>query len=106
MSQDALTRALRHVLDGRWREVREQVRRDLDPGICPSSSRQASSSETSGGAIANLGTARHHAAYLPGMLDGSLLGCFAMTETGRGCDVQDLHTTARTVSSRPKLLRD
>jgi hypothetical protein len=31
MSQDALTRALRHVLDGRWREVREQVRRELDP---------------------------------------------------------------------------
>ena len=47
-----------------------------------------------GGAIANLGTQRHHAAYLPSVIDGGLLGCFAMTETGRGSDVQDLHTTA------------
>ncbi|WP_427385369.1 acyl-CoA dehydrogenase [Janibacter sp. G56] len=47
-----------------------------------------------GGAIANLGTARHHEQYLPGMLDGSLLGCFAMTETGHGSDVQSLLTTA------------
>ncbi|HQF03853.1 MAG TPA: acyl-CoA dehydrogenase [Phycicoccus sp.] len=47
-----------------------------------------------GGAIANLGTQRHHTAYLPSVIDGSLLGCFAMTETGRGSDVQDLHTTA------------
>ncbi|PRY56678.1 acyl-coenzyme A oxidase [Knoellia remsis] len=47
-----------------------------------------------GGAIANLGTERHHTAYLPGMLDGSLLGCFAMTETGHGSNVQHLETTA------------
>ena len=47
-----------------------------------------------GGAIANLGTARHHAAYLPRVLDGSLLGCFAMTEHGSGSDVQALLTTA------------
>jgi len=47
-----------------------------------------------GGAIANLGTQRHHTAYLPGVLDGSLLGCFAMTETGHGSDVQHLETTA------------
>ncbi len=47
-----------------------------------------------GGAIANLGTQRHHTAYLPSVIDGGLLGCFAMTETGRGSDVQDLHTTA------------
>lgn len=47
-----------------------------------------------GGALANLGTARHHTAYLPGMLDGTLLGCFAMTETGHGSNVQHLETTA------------
>ena len=46
------------------------------------------------GAIANRGTARHHAAYLPRVLDGSLLGCFAMTEHGSGSDVQALLTTA------------
>ncbi|CAN7453912.1 acyl-CoA dehydrogenase family protein [Knoellia sp. LjRoot47] len=47
-----------------------------------------------GGALANLGTQRHHTAYVPGMLDGSLLGCFAMTETGHGSNVQHLETTA------------
>lgn len=47
-----------------------------------------------GGALANLGTQRHWDTYLPGMLDGSLLGCFAMTETGHGSDVQSLLTTA------------
>ncbi|WP_035914201.1 acyl-CoA dehydrogenase [Knoellia sinensis] len=47
-----------------------------------------------GGAIANLGTQRHHTAYLPGMVDGTLLGCFAMTETGHGSNVQHLETTA------------
>ena len=47
-----------------------------------------------GGAIANLGTKRHWDAYLPGMLDGSLLGSFAMTELGHGSDVQSLLTTA------------
>ena len=47
-----------------------------------------------GGAIANLGTQRHHTAYLPGMVDASLLGCFAMTETGHGSNVQHLETTA------------
>ncbi|MEO6019508.1 MAG: acyl-CoA dehydrogenase [Knoellia sp.] len=47
-----------------------------------------------GGAIANLGTERHHTAYLPGMLDGTILGCFAMTETGHGSNVQHLETTA------------
>lgn len=47
-----------------------------------------------GGAIANLGTDRHHERYLPGMADLSLPGCFAMTETGHGSDVQHLLTTA------------
>lgn len=47
-----------------------------------------------GGAIANLGTDRHHERYLPGMADLSLPGCFAMTETGHGSDVQSILTTA------------
>ena len=44
--------------------------------------------------MANLGTARHHAAYLPQIVSAELPGCFAMTETGHGSDVQALGTTA------------
>ena len=47
-----------------------------------------------GGAVANLGTQRHHTAYLPQILSAELPGCFAMTETGHGSDVQSLGTTA------------
>ncbi|MGD7708171.1 acyl-CoA dehydrogenase family protein [Microlunatus sp. Y2014] len=47
-----------------------------------------------GGAILNLGTRHHHETYLPGVLDLSTPGCFAMTETGHGSDVQGLRTTA------------
>jgi acyl-CoA oxidase len=47
-----------------------------------------------GGAILHLGTERHHAAYLPGLISLELLGCFAMTETGHGSDVANLRTTA------------
>lgn len=47
-----------------------------------------------GGAIENLGTARHHDAYVKRLIDLDLLGCFAMTETGHGSDVQELETTA------------
>ncbi|MFC7449295.1 acyl-CoA dehydrogenase [Rhodococcus daqingensis] len=47
-----------------------------------------------GGAIENLGTARHHQAYVKPLIDLDLLGCFAMTETGHGSDVQALETTA------------
>lgn len=46
-----------------------------------------------GGAIANLGTERHHEQYLRPMADLSLPGCFAMTETGHGSDVQSILTT-------------
>lgn len=45
-----------------------------------------------GGAIENLGTARHHR-MIPGIIDLSIPGCFAMTETGHGSDVQQLETT-------------
>ncbi len=47
-----------------------------------------------GGAITALGTAEHHRRYLPGAMDLSLLGCFAMTESGHGSDVESLGTTA------------
>jgi acyl-CoA oxidase len=47
-----------------------------------------------GGAIENLGTERHHQAYVPRIINLDLLGCFAMTETGHGSDVQSLETTA------------
>ncbi|GAA1076600.1 acyl-CoA dehydrogenase [Pseudonocardia alni] len=47
-----------------------------------------------GGAVQVLGTERHHEQYLRKIIDGELLGCFAMTETGHGSDVQHLHTTA------------
>lgn len=47
-----------------------------------------------GGAVQVLGTERHHERYLRQIMDGELLGCFAMTETGHGSDVQHLRTTA------------
>src|SRR4051812_6632291 len=47
-----------------------------------------------GGAILQLGTERHHDAYLEDLIHGRLLGCFAMTETGHGSNVQALGTTA------------
>lgn len=47
-----------------------------------------------GGAVVALGTERHHERYLESIMDLSLPGCFAMTETGHGSDVQHLRTTA------------
>ena len=47
-----------------------------------------------GGAIQALGTEQHHARYLPSAMDFTLPGCFAMTETGHGSDVQNIRTTA------------
>ncbi|MDF1487142.1 acyl-CoA dehydrogenase family protein [Tessaracoccus caeni] len=46
-----------------------------------------------GGAITNLGTQWHHETFLPGAIDVSLPGCFAMTELGHGSDVQSVETT-------------
>ena len=45
-----------------------------------------------GGAVASLGSARHHA-LLRDIGSGRLLGCFAMTERGHGSNVRDLETT-------------
>ncbi len=48
-----------------------------------------------GGAILQLGSKHHHDAYLADLVRGDLLGCFAMTETGHGSNVQALGTVAR-----------
>ena len=47
-----------------------------------------------GGAILQLGTKPHHDAYLEDLIHGRLLGCFAMTESGHGSNVQALGTIA------------
>jgi acyl-CoA oxidase len=47
-----------------------------------------------GGTVRHLGTERHHQAYLEAIMTVALPGCFAMTETGHGSDVQSLRTTA------------
>src|SRR4051794_38094028 len=47
-----------------------------------------------GGAILHLGTERHHERYLRDVASLELPGCFAMTETGHGSNVQALRTTA------------
>src|SRR6476661_5447756 len=47
-----------------------------------------------GGAILQLGTKEHHEAYLPDLITGRLMGCFAMTEAGHGSNVQALGTVA------------
>ena len=46
-----------------------------------------------GGAVENLGTERH-AGYVKDIITLDLLGCFGMTETGHGSNVQALETTA------------
>ena len=48
-----------------------------------------------GGAILQLGTEPHHDAYLRDLITGKLMGCFAMTETGHGSNVQALGTVAK-----------
>jgi acyl-CoA oxidase len=47
-----------------------------------------------GGAVLHLGTERHHERYLRDIVTLDLPGCFAMTETGHGSNVQALGTTA------------
>lgn len=47
------------------------------------------------GSIYQLGTERHHRAYLPDAASLALPGCFAMTETGHGSNVAELETVAR-----------
>src|SRR5919106_3747385 len=47
-----------------------------------------------GGAVLHLGTERHHERHLRDIVSLDLPGCFAMTETGHGSNVQALGTTA------------
>tara|TARA_R110000868_G_scaffold102146_7_gene281361 strand:- start:16158 stop:18428 length:2271 start_codon:yes stop_codon:yes gene_type:complete len=47
-----------------------------------------------GGSIQKLGTKKHHDKYLSKAGKASLLGCFAMTETGHGSNVRGIKTTA------------
>ncbi|MGP9652333.1 acyl-CoA dehydrogenase family protein [Glutamicibacter sp. AOP38-B1-38] len=46
------------------------------------------------GAIMHLGTAEHHAKWLPGAMNLQVPGAFAMTEIGHGSDVAAVATTA------------
>jgi acyl-CoA oxidase len=46
-----------------------------------------------GGALQLLGSRRQHEKYLRDVMSFALPGCFAMTETGHGSDVQQLRTT-------------
>ncbi len=47
-----------------------------------------------GGAILQLGTEAHHEAYLADLVSGRLMGCFAMTESAHGSNVQAIGTVA------------
>ena len=58
-----------------------------------------------GGAILHLGTKRHHEAYLADIASLELPGCFAMSESGHGSDVQSVGTTA-TYDARDRGVRD
>ncbi|MCU1678326.1 MAG: acyl-CoA oxidase [Frankiales bacterium] len=146
-----LSDELRISLDGKWRHVREQSRKELaafdlaydhdltlaearervlgqlkklvptgipaagfkvssggtgDPGMAVTGIEMLAQFDLSlmvkagvqwglfGGAIENLGTEKHHEKYIPGLINLDILGCFAMTETGHGSDVQSLETTA------------
>src|SRR3954447_20329897 len=47
-----------------------------------------------GGAVLHLGNESHHRELLPAIMTVELPGCFAMTESGHGSDVQRLRTRA------------
>jgi Acyl-CoA dehydrogenases len=59
-----------------------------------------------GGAVARLGTHRHHAAYLADIMSAKLLGSFAMTEVGHGSNVQALETVATYDDSTKEIVID
>ncbi|WP_369047404.1 acyl-CoA dehydrogenase [Sinomonas sp. P10A9] len=47
-----------------------------------------------GAAVMHLGTTEHHRKWLPGIMDLTVPGAFAMTEIGHGSDVASIATTA------------
>jgi acyl-CoA oxidase len=47
-----------------------------------------------GGSVLQLGTQKHHDAYLRAIAKLEMPGCFAMTETGHGSNVRDIATSA------------
>ena len=47
-----------------------------------------------GGAVQHLGNEEHHRKYLGKVAKAELFGCFAMTESGHGSNVQQVETTA------------
>jgi acyl-CoA oxidase len=47
-----------------------------------------------GSAVHHLGTEPNHREFLPGIITFDVPGCFAMTETGHGSDVQNIATSA------------
>jgi acyl-CoA oxidase len=57
-----------------------------------------------GGAVLMLGSKHHHDAYLEDLIAGRLLGCFAMTESGHGSNVQALGTRATYDSESDELV--
>jgi len=57
-----------------------------------------------GGAVFNLGTEKHHKKYVEALGKAELLGCFAMTETGHGSNVNGLETTATYDSNTKELI--
>src|SRR5579864_3312656 len=59
-----------------------------------------------GGVIRRLGTEKHHQRYLRPAMTMELPGCFAMTETGHGSDVQSIRTTATYDPERQEFVID
>ena len=57
-----------------------------------------------GGAIARLGNTNHHKTYLKDVASLALPGCFAMTETGHGSDVNSCETTLTYDSSNDQII--
>ena len=58
------------------------------------------------GVVRRLGTERHRQSYLRPAMTLELPGCFAMTETGHGSDVQSIRTTATYDPERQQFVID
>jgi len=59
-----------------------------------------------GGAVLHLGTRGHHERHLAALASLELPGCFAMSETGHGSNVQRLRTTATYDAGRDEFVVD